>query len=174
MIITEKTRLSEVEHLLNKENIEELLKNPEIKTLEPLKFIDFFNVSIKRFDWLLDHQDAYVKWLRFSERKLIRFLGRLKGFKNYMKTIEDFIKSYHIDQSKEEKQAMKGVRFPDFTNQMLIDVIEFYNLHSVKQASRMKIKEWMLAAQSRMSRSKFQSELARIREKEMKKNMKNK
>lgn len=167
MKITEKTRCREVEHLMTPEKMDEFIKLPEIETKEPFRMRKFMDLTIKQLDWILDHPDKVLKIIRATSPRLLDFVGRVKGLKANMKFLEDFLKSYQVEQTKQERQAMRGIAFPGFTDQILIDLIEFYHLHSVKQASRMRLKEWLLCSQSKMSRNKFQSELSRIHNREM-------
>lgn len=174
MKITEKTKCREVEHLLTKEKLEELMKLPEVAMEEPFRTRKFMDLSIKQLDWILDNPEKTVRIIRWTNPKLLGFVSRVKGLKSNLKGIESFLKSYQTEQTKAEKRAMKGISFPDFINQILIDLIEFYHLHSVRQASRMKLKEWMLCAQSKMSKMKFQAELDKIRKQEVDAASKNK
>lgn len=174
MKITEKTRCREVEHLLTKEKLEELMKLPEVTMKEPFRTRNFMDLTIKQLDWVLDYPEKAVRIIRWTSPKLLDFVSRVKGLKANLKGIEDFLKGYQTEQTKAEKKAMKGISFPDFINQILIDLIEFYHLNSVKQASRMKLKEWMLAAQSKMAKNKFQAELNKIQRQEAEAAKKNK
>lgn len=174
MKITEKTKCREVEHLLTKEKMEELMQLPEIEVKEPFRTRKFMDLTIKQLDWILDYPEKAVRIIRWTSPKLLDFISRVKGLKSNLKGMENFLKSYQTEQSKAEKRAMKGIAFPDFVNQILIDLIEFYHLNSVRQASRMKLKEWMLVAQSKMSKSKFQAELSKIQRQEAEAAKKNK
>lgn len=174
MKITEKTRCREVEHLLTKEKLEELMKLPEVTMKEPFRTRNFMDLTIKQLDWILDNPEKIVRIIRMTNPRLLEFVSRVKGLKSNLKGIEDFLKSYQTEQTKAEKRAMKGISFPDFINQILIDLIEFYHLHSVRQAARMKLKEWMLCAQSKMSKTKFQAELNKIQKQEAEAAKKNK
>lgn len=167
MKITSHTRLRPYRNLLTKEKLEEL-KKTDIPSLEPLPFIKFMNWPIWLFDWMLDHQELYIKFLLLTQRTIFKFIGRLKGWEENMKFLEQFLRQYSSKQSKLEKQASQGINFLSFTNQMLADVISYYHLHSIRQAKHMMLKEWLFSCQDKLSHAKFERNITDLRSQEMK------
>lgn len=166
MKIDKHTRLRPYRALLTKEKLEELKKS-DIPTLEPLPFIKFFNLKIKHFDWLLDHQEWYIKFLLLTQRTIFKFVGRLKGWESSMKFLEQFLRQYSSKQSKLEIQAASGINFPNFTEQICADLIQFFGLHSLKQAANMRLKDWMFTVSVTRSKIKFERNITDLRSREM-------
>lgn len=149
--ITSKTKTKEILPFLTSININELIKDVDVVHLDT----PIVEMTIKEFEEILSNPDEYVKKLALNNKKAFVFLGRVKDLMNSLEGFGKFIKQYEIKQTAEEKQAATGISFPSFGNSMLITVIEFYNLNSVEQASKMKVKEWMLCFQHQASNAMF-------------------
>lgn len=140
-IITPKTRTKSILPFLTVRNLTEVIKDVECVPLEtPLT-----EMTLEEFDEIISSPEVYINKLARKNRKALVFLGRCKDLYDSLEGFTNFMKKFEVKQSAEEKQAANGVHFPSFGNSMLTTVIEFYSLHSVDEAAKIKVKEFLLA-----------------------------
>ena len=162
--ITSKTKTREIIPFLTNINIEELVKQVDVVALET----PVVDMTIEEFEVILSDPNEYIKKLAFNNKKALIFLGRVKDLLNSLEGFGKFLKRYEVKQTSEEKQAMNNVPFPSFGNAMLVTLIEFYHLNSVEQASKMKVKEWMLCFEYQASNAMFNRRYSEIMTKKSK------
>lgn len=151
LLIDKRTHTRKILPLLTVSNLTEVIKDvPAIPMEKPLT-----EFTLEEFDMCLTSPEAFIFELAKHNRKALVFLGRVKDFYNSLEGFKKFTQQFEMKQSAEEKQAANGVPFPSFGNSMLTTVIEFYHLHSVDEASKMKVKEWMLAFEHSASNAMY-------------------
>lgn len=149
--ITTKTKTREILPFLTVSNLMEVVKDvPAIPMNKPLT-----EFTLEEFDMCLTSSEAFIFKLAKHNRKALVFLGRVKDFYNSLEGFKKFTQQFEVQQTAEEKQAANGVPFPSFGNSMLTTVIEFYHLHNVEEATKMKVKEWMLAFEHSASNAMY-------------------
>lgn len=159
MKITYKTRTSEVLPLLmtHHDRVEWLLE--QVPEAEYRKITSF---TITEFSELLDDEVAYIERNIMTEKRFFDAFGKLKNLKRQMDELNNFLKSLSIDQSAEEKQAIRGVNGPSFIQNMMMDVVEFFNLNSFDEAEKRTVAEWLMVFQKRAYEAKVQRNLNKI------------
>lgn len=151
ILIDKRTRTRKILPLLTISNIGDVIKNvPAIPMRKPLT-----DWTIEEFDEALTSPETVLFKMALQNRRALVFLGRVKDFYDSLEGFQKFTQQFEIKQSAEEKQAANGVPFPSFGNSMLITLIEFYHLHSVEEASKMRLKEYMLAFQHNAANAMF-------------------
>lgn len=151
ILITKRTRTRKILPLLTISNITEVIKSvPAIPMEKPLT-----DWTIEELDEALTSPESFIFKMALHNRKALVFLGRCRDFMESLEGFQQFVKSFEIKQSAEEKQAANGVPFPSFGNSMLITLVEFYHLHSVEEASKKLVKEWMLVFQHNAANAMF-------------------
>lgn len=149
--ITTKTKTREILPFLTTNNIREVCKQVDAIPIDP----SLPEMTLEEFDELISSPEKYVMKLARKHRRALRFLGACRDMFNQLEGFSKFVKSFEVQQTAEEKQAANGVPFPSFGNSMLTTVIEFYHLHSVEEAAKMKVKEWMLAFEHSASNAMY-------------------
>ena len=164
ILIDKRTRTRQILPLLTISNIGEVIKSvPAVPMEKPLT-----EWTIEEFDEALTSPETILMKMALKNRKALVFLGRVRDFYDSLEGFKQFTQKFEIKQSAEEKQAANGVPFPSFGNSMLTTVIEFYHLHSVEEASKMQVREWMLAFQHNASTAMFNKRYSDITTKKAK------
>lgn len=164
MKITHRTRVKDILPLLTEKRMEYMLDNIQEYPLDR----PILSMTIGEFaEILMDEQAYMMKILNPRERAYIAF-GQLKSFKRQMEEISAWMKKYEIKQSAEEKQASIGVEFPDFIAKMLITVVQFFNLHSFKEAESIPLSDYLVILQDQSSAIKYQRNYSKLIEQKSK------
>lgn len=164
ILIDKHTRTRQILPLLTISNIGEVIKSvPAVPMEKPLT-----EWTIEEFDEALTSPETILLKMALKNRKALVFLGRVRDFYDSLEGFQRFIKQFEIQQSVEEKQAANGIPFPSFGNTMLTTVIEAYHLHSVEEASKVKVKEYMLFFQHNASTAMFNKRYSDITTKKAK------
>lgn len=151
ILITDKTRTRDILPFLTTGNLKEVLeKVPPVELDTPIT-----EMTIDEFLELIDSPEAYLNVLARKNRKALVFLGKCRTLYKSLDGFSNFLKRFEYKQSAEEKQASNGVPFPSFGNRMAATLIGFYHLHSVEDAGKMKVKEFMLAFEIEGSQTLF-------------------
>lgn len=158
MKITKKTRVKELLPLLTEHRMERLLRDIPEYPLDK----SILSMTIGEFaDILLDEESYILTLLRPNERAWKAF-GRLKVFRREMEEISKWMKKYEIKQSEEEKRAAIGIEFPDFIAKILITVVQFFGLHSFKEAEQIPLADYLIILQEQSSSIRYQRNYSKI------------
>lgn len=149
--ITYKTKTREILPFLTTSNITEVCKQVEIVPIDP----PLPEMTVEEFDQLLSSPENYMMKLAKKHRNALQFLGACRDMFDQLDGFTKFIKRFDVKQSQEEKQAANGVPFPSFGNYIISTLVKFYNLHSVDEAAKKKVKEFMLAFEVESSNAMF-------------------
>lgn len=164
MKITKRTKVKDLLPLLTEKRMEYLLDNIQEYPLDR----SILSMTIGEFaEILMDEQAYMMKILNPRERAYIAF-GQLKSFKRQMEEISAWMKKYEIKQSAEEKQAAVGISFPDFIAKILITVVQFFNLHSFKEAEAIPLSDYLVILQDQSSAIKYQRNYSKLIEQKSK------
>lgn len=138
MRITNKTLTRSVLPLLTDETFKELLeKVPAVPLKKPL-----LSMTVGEFGEIVDDEDAFVAKL-LKQRKALKAFGMLKQYKQEMEALSKFFKMYEIKRTQEEEAAGKGVLFPNLAQRMLVDVVKYFHLNTMKEAEKVKLSDWL-------------------------------
>lgn len=158
MLITKKTRVKDILPLLTEQRMERLLDNIQEYPLEK----PILSMTIGEFSEILLDEQAYIlTLLNPRERAYIAF-GQLKSFKRQMEEISTWMKKYEIKQSEEERRAAIGIEFPDFIAKILIIVVQFFGLHSFKEAEQIPLADYLIILQEQSSSIRYQRNYSKI------------
>lgn len=161
MLITRKTKTKSVLPFLTDERVEQLLEAVEPQPLEK----DLTDMTVGEFLDVLE--DGYAE--RFLREKYVYMaFGKLKEFKNQMEGITKYLKMNEIKPNADQERAAIGVEFPDFGEQMLLTVTEYFGLKSFDEAEKVKMSNYMLIAKKQSSEAKFKYQYDKIMEQRMK------
>lgn len=151
MVITKRTKTRDVLPLLTKEMVEELIEAvPAVKfSKKPI-----ISLSIEEFNELLDEEAVMQGFAR--EKRLYKFIGKLKDYRNQMKQLTDFIKLFEVKSNAEEKQAARGILFPNFTQRVLLTCAKFFGMTFDEAAQKCKISDYLLILQDEGSAAQFE------------------
>lgn len=161
MLITTKTKTQSVLPLLTIERFEQLLDAVEPQPLPK----DLTDMTVGEFLDCLE--DGYAE--RFLKEKYVYMaFGHLKEFKKQMEGIAKFLKMNDIKASAEQERAALGIEFPDFAEQVLLTVTEYFGLQSFDEAEQVKMSNYMLIVKKQSSEAKFKHQYDKIIEQKMK------
>lgn len=106
--------------------------------------------------------DNWVKANILSEEYLIVAIGRLKQFRNEVENIDKFMKLNECTESTEESQARKGVYFCSAAEEMLLDAVTFFHLHSMDEAEKVPLSDYLVYYKHKTAEAKFQRNLSAV------------
>lgn len=157
MYITKKTRTREIIHFIDESNIEEIISKippyPLKKSVMELTIDEFNTVS----------SEDYIKQI-LKEKYAYKALGKLRTLREQMKLVEKLSSINTIEQSAEEKQAANGIQFVSGIERMLIDVTEFFHLHSFAEAEKRTVGEWIVINMHKTSQAKYERNYNKMQE----------
>ena len=160
MQITKKTKVKEVLPFLNEEKTKYLLENiPEYPLDKPI-----ISMTIGEFSEILLDEQAYIQTFMSPKERAYKAFGRLRAFKREMDEIQKWMNKFEIKQSAEEKQAAIGIEFPNFVTKILITVVQFFSLHSFKEAEEIPLADYLVILQDQSSQVKYQRQYSKILE----------
>lgn len=159
MQITKRTRLKELLPLLvNKERVESVLEQVEPYPLEK----KILSMTIGEFTEIVSDEEEYIRKLMQPRERAYKALGRVKQYRTEMKQVMDYIKKFEIKQNADEKNAAKGVDFPDMCSRMLITVTEFFHLKSFNEAENVPLADWIMILRDQATAIQYQRNYQRI------------
>jgi len=168
MLITNKTKTRDVLAIVTtKELIDQLLEKVESYPLEK----DILEMTIAEFSDVINDEEAYITKL-LSEEYALKAFGRLKNYREQMRTLVDWLKKLEVSQTLDEKQAAIGVDFPSLPERMLLTVTEFFHLSSFDEGEKVKLSNYLLIAKDQAADVKYQRNYQRILENKAKLNKK--
>lgn len=103
-----------------------------------------------------------------SERPIIEGIAYLKAVNSGIEKFSSWLSNQQQKQSPEEKQAAQGVKFPSLVEQIYIDCVTFFHLHSFDEVDDIPLSSWMLIKKSATANSKFERNYNRIQNEKVK------
>lgn len=158
MKITRRTKVKEVLPLLNEEKMKYLLENiPEYPLNKPI-----LAMTIGEFSEILLDEQTYIQTFMSPKEHAYKAFGRLRTFKREMEEVQKWIQKFEIKPSADEKQAAIGIDFPNFITKILITVVQFFGLHSFKEAEAIPLADYLVILQEQSSQIKYQRQYSKI------------
>lgn len=105
--------------------------------------------------------ENWVKNNILNEELLVVAIGRLKQFKDEVEKINKYLKLNEMEETGEEKQAKSGVYFCTFAEEMLLDAVSFYHLHSLEEAENLPLTDYLVLHKHKTAEAKFQRNLSK-------------
>lgn len=106
--------------------------------------------------------ENWVKNNILNEELLVVAIGRLKQFKLEVENINKYMQLNQMDETSEENQAKKGVFFCTFAEEMLLDAVTFFHLHSIDEAEKIPLSDYLVYHKHKTAEAKFQRNLSKI------------
>ena len=108
---------------------------------------DFFSISILQFCKLLFENDIAVIFPRVADSKItfFEYLKIINTLKISLKKVEDFIKNTEIKLTSIENFCSSGQLQYSSEEAILITLKDFYNLHSLEEAQKLTLYEYLIA-----------------------------
>ena len=170
MLITNKTKTRDVLAIVTtKELIDQLLEKVESYPLDK----DILEMTIAEFADVINDEEAYITKL-LNEEYALKAFGRLKNYREQMRTLVDWLKKLEVKQTPDEKQAAIGVDFPSLPERMLLTVTSFFHLNSFDEGEKVKLSNYLLIAKDQAADVKYQRNYQRILDQKAKMNKKKK
>lgn len=132
------------------------------------KEFTFTRMTIGEFALASDFKSYCEKIL--EEKPLIEGISYLKAVNSGIEKFSKWLEQFQVKQSPEEKQAAQGVKFPSLVEQIYIDCVSFFHLHSFDEVDGIQLSSWMMIKKSNAANSKFERNYNRIINEKMKQN----
>lgn len=165
MFVTKKTRVKDLTPFLNNQDkINELI---DLFPEYPLEK-DILQMSVGQFCELCINEEDYISSIMRPREKAYKAFGRLKSYRNQMNSLSDYLKTFDIKLSQEEKAAGKGIDFPTTPERILLDCVKAYHLHSTKEAEDLPITDWILVLKDSVATARYSRNYNKILEQKSK------
>lgn len=159
MKITRKTLTKDILPLLTQATLKELLeKVPAVPLKKPV-----LAMSIGEFGEIVEDEDAFVAKL-LKHRKALKAFGLLKQYKEEMEALAKFFKLYDTKKSQEETSAALNIKFPSFSQRILIDCVKWFHLKSMEEAEKVKLSDWLTFWMDEASSALYQHNYSKLLE----------
>lgn len=159
MKITKRTKTKDVLPLLTQDTLKELLeKVPAVPLDKPL-----ITLTVGEFGEMVEDEETYIGKL-LKHRKALKAFGRLKQYKQEIEAISKFFKLYETTKTQEETSAALNIKFPSFSQRILIDCVKWFHLKSMEEAEKIKISEWLTMWQDEASSALYQHNYSKLLE----------
>lgn len=165
MRITKKMKWRYIEPLLNETNFDKVLAQcPE----RPLKK-KIIELNCGQFISLMNNDVKMLAKIIGKPRYAIEMLGRMKSLKRQMEEISAYLTANDYKQDAMIEKAAAGVRFPTPSERILLDVQQRYGLHSLNDAEKAPLTDYLLMAKDQTAKAKFENNLSILQSKKYKK-----
>lgn len=160
MIIRKRTRVKDISLLIPKNRMEDFIKSfPPYPLKTPI-----LSMTVGQFADLTLDEDSFINdILRPNERAYIAF-GRLNQYGIEMKALADYLKTMQIKLSPDEQAASRGVDMPSFVERMLLDTVQFFHLHSMSEAEKIPLADYLVVLKDQIATAKYQRNYSKILE----------
>lgn len=155
MKITRKTRWKDVAPLLPQMDLDKVLDG--IDEVNPL--MNVIEMTCGDFIGLLENDSHIASKVIGRPKAAFIALGRLKALRRQMKEVADYITANDYTQDTLVQKAATGVRFPTPQERILLDVQQRYFLHSLDEAEKAPLTDYLLMVRDQTSRAKFENNM---------------
>lgn len=159
LVIGKKTRTQDVLPLITTEE-----RLQAVLDAVPAVPLEVQTLDLPLGDFLQAVTDKTYSLRFFKERYALTAFGKLKTHISDIKTITAFVDRLKVERSGDELQASAGVPFPDFALRVLLDVARFFSLHSLSDAERVPVHDWLAVYQDSAANAIYKRRLAAIQE----------
>lgn len=120
------------------------------------------SMTIGEFSEILLDEQTFIQTFMSPKEYAYKAFGRLRTFKREMEEVQKWIQKFEIKPSADEKQAAIGIDFPNFITKILITVVQFFGLHSFKEAEAIPLADYLVILQEQSSQIKYQRQYSKI------------
>lgn len=164
MKITKHTKLSDCSFVIDQKVINEI----ELKISDEYikDFNSIINNTVGDFIRLLSGDESHLRGIIKVDKNttVYEYCAKSKHLKKELEKITKYLNSFTIPQSEEEKQAIKGVLFPSFEENMLIFCQQKFFLKSMKDAEGILLCDFLVHKKSDFANIKYEKNLRLINE----------
>lgn len=164
MQITKKTKVKEILPFLTEERFNSLLEAVEEYPLDK----NILSFTVGEFADLTIDEESYIKKILNPKEKVYIAFGKLKSYRNQMKQLADYLKTFELKLTPEEKQASQGIDLPSTAERMLLDCVKFFNLHSMEEAEKIPLSDWLVLLKDSVATARYSRNYSRIIEQKSK------
>ena len=125
-------------------------------------------MTIGEFSSIILDEQAYIQTFMKPNERAYKAFGRLKSFKREMEDISKWIQKHEVKQTEDERRAAIGVDFPNFVTKILITCVQFFNLHSFKEAESIPLADYLVILQDQSAAMLYQRNYSKILEQKQK------
>lgn len=138
--------------------------------VDPINF-NVFDIKISEFIEFCEDPKKLIDKLQNDNEEIdiLEIIANVKGFNDNVSKIFEYLSKFEIQQTQDEKNATKGIDFPNFFETMLIDCVEWFHLNSMEQAENIKVSEWFLFKKKQLANQKYENNYSLIMDKKYKK-----
>ena len=158
MRIDNSTKTGDILRILDRDMFEELMdKVPEVELEKPL-----LEMTVGEFLTITQDPDSKVTEMLETESNALRAFGMVKRLKSELDGIFKFLKMNEIEENADVKAAKATVVFPTFEEQMLLDCVEAFHLHSMDEAEEVKLTDILVWKKAKSASEKFECKYNKI------------
>lgn len=99
-----------------------------------------------------------------KEKRALKAFGHLKTYRDEMERVSKLMKSFETPKTSEQREAGVGIDFPTSEEQMLLDAVDAFHLHSFAEAEKVPLADFLLVKKSQSADIKYQHRYQRILE----------
>lgn len=170
MKITKKTKVKEILPFLTEERFNKLLEVVEEYPLHK----NILSFTVGEFAELTISEEEYIKKILNPKEKVYIAFGKLKSYRNQMKQLADYLKTFELKLTPEEKQASQGIDLPSTAERVLLDCVKFFHLHSMEEAEKIPLSDWLVVLKDQVATAKYSRNYQKILEQRSKSKTKRK
>lgn len=164
MVIKKNTRVKDIIPLIRPDRMEEFINSFPPQPLEK----PILSMTVGEFSEIMLDEDSYItKMLNPKERAYIAF-GRMHQYSIEMKALVDYLKTMQLKLSPEEQAASRNIDLPSFVERMLLDTVTFFHLHSMSEAEKIPLADYLVVLKDQVATTKYQRNYSKIIEQKSK------
>lgn len=151
MKITKKTKVKDILPFLTTDRFNTLLEVVDEYPLDK----NILSFSVGEFAELTIDEESYIRAILNPKERVFKAFGRLKSYRTQMKQLADYLKTFELKLTPEEKQASQGIDMPTTAERMLLDCAKFFNLHSMEEAEKVPLADWLVVLKDQVATAKY-------------------
>ncbi len=170
MKITKKTKVKDILPFLTTDRFNTLLEVVDEYPLDK----DILSMTIGEFGELTLDEEGFIKKILNPREKVYIAFGKLKNYRRQMNSLAEYLKSFEIKMTNEERLASQQVDMPTTTERILLDTVKAYHLHSTREAEQLPLTDWILVLKDMVATAKYSRNYQKILEQRSKSKTKRK
>lgn len=159
MIVTEKTKLKEVQRYLTDANFNRIMDAVDERPIRK----DVWSLSCGEFIQILNEDSDFIeKKVIGRSRYALEWFGKYKTYKQQMDAVSSYLRMNETKPTEEEKAAMQGVKFPTLQEQIMLEVQARFGLKSFDDVGDVPLSQYLLIVKEKSANLKFEKNLNKI------------
>lgn len=170
MKITKRTKVKDITPFLTTERFNSLLEAVEEYPLET----PVLKMTVGQFAELTISEEDFIRELLNPNERVFKAFGRLKSYRNQMTALTKYLEGMQLKLTSDEKLASQNVDMPTTAERMLLDCVKFFHLHSMEEAEKIPISDWLVVLKDQVATAKYSRNYQKILEQRSKSKTKRK